>query len=180
MAAADVHAAAAISYPADVSLPWELPPSKVRLMSSTASVAPTTDSSSQVEVTVPLRADYGSILRLIAASLGADAGFSVDDIDDLRLALSEVFSSFVDRGGGAIDARVVVTFDTAGTGLAVSLSAVNGRGEAVGAVGDHASFELDELATSIIGVAVDEFEFVGGTARLVKFGVEQPAAQSDS
>ena len=148
-------------------------------MSSTASVAPTTDSSSQVEVTVPLRADYGSILRLIAASLGADAGFSVDDIDDLRLALSEVFSSFVDVAAGD-HARVVVTFDTAGTGLAVSLSAVDGRGEAVGAIGDQASLELDELATSIIGVAVDEFEFVGGTARLVKFGGEQPAAPSES
>ena len=152
-------------------------------MPSTAPVAPTTDSSSQVEVTVPLRADYGSILRLIAASLGADAGFSVDDIDDLRLALSEVFSSFVDASAAdaaADDARVVVTFDTAGRGVAVSLSAVNGRGDVVGAVGDHAAFELDELATSIISVAVDEFEFVGGTARLVKFGAEQPAAQSDS
>jgi hypothetical protein len=151
-------------------------------MSSTAPVAPATDSS-QVEVTVPLRADYGSILRLIAASLGADAGFSVDDIDDLRLALSEVFSSFVDAAATdatAADARVTVTFDTGGRGLAVLLSAVDGRGQIVGAVGDHASYELDELATSIIGVAVDEFEFVGGTARLVKFGAEQTAAQSDS
>ncbi|MET0908924.1 MAG: hypothetical protein ABWZ99_05590 [Ilumatobacteraceae bacterium] len=141
-------------------------------MPPTAPVVPTTDSPSHVDVSVPLRAEYGSILRLIAASLGADAGFSVDDIDDLRLALSEVFSSLVDAaaGDGADDdPRVAVTFDTAGPGLAVSMSA-----------GDRNGFELDALATSIISVAVNEFEFRDGTARLVKYGTEQQSDQSAS
>jgi hypothetical protein len=149
-------------------------------MSSTASVAPTTGSSSQVDVSVPLRAEYGSILRLVTASLGADAGFTVDDIDDLRLALSEVFASIVDSlgGGESTDGehRLAVTFDTSGQGVAVTLSPIIAHGEAPS--GD-AVFQLDELATSIIQVAVDEFEVVGTTARLVKFGGEQTDDQRD-
>lgn len=149
-------------------------------MSSTASVAPTTGSSSQVDVSVPLRAEYGSILRLVTASLGADAGFTVDDIDDLRLALSEVFASIVDSVGSADSTdrehRLAVTFDTSGQGVAVTLSPLFSDGDTPPA---DAVFQLDELATSIIHVAVDEFEVVGTTARLVKFGGEQPNDQPD-
>jgi hypothetical protein len=149
-------------------------------MSSPAPVVPTIDSS-HVDVTVPLRPEYGSILRLVAASLGADAGFTVDDIDDLRLALSEVFSSLVDTvsvEGRDSDPRVIVTFETAGPGLAVTLSA-SMPVEDESSPDRHDGFRLDELATSIIRVAVDEFEFSGGTARLVKFGAEQTGDQTD-
>ena len=78
------------------------------MMSSTSSVVPTTDDSSRVDVTVPLRPEFASIVRLIAASLGADAGFSVDDIDDLRLALSEVFAALVDGDRSRPDSRVTI------------------------------------------------------------------------
>ncbi len=61
-----------------------------------------------VDVSVPLRPRHASVLRTIAATLGADAGFSIDEIDDLRLGISEVFTILVD-GAGA-DARVTVRF----------------------------------------------------------------------
>ena len=41
-------------------------------------------------------------------------------------------------------------------------------------------FQLDELATSIIGVAVDEFAVVDGAVRLVKHGAEQSDDQPAS
>ena len=72
------------------------------MMSSTSPVAPSTDGSAHVDVTVPLRPEYASIVRLVTASLGADAGFTVDDIDDLRLAMSEVFSALVDASAGRL------------------------------------------------------------------------------
>ena len=49
---------------------------------------------STVRLQVPSRDEFASTVRVVVASIGADAGFSVDDIDDLRLAVSEVFSSF--------------------------------------------------------------------------------------
>jgi hypothetical protein len=141
------------------------------------SVVSTTDSSSHVDVTVPLRSEFASIVRLVAASLGADAGFSVDDIDDLRLAMSEVFSSLVGAtaSGAGDTTRIAITFDTAGPGLAVTLSAADSL-----PTDSLPVLELDELATSIIGVAVDEFHVDGGTVRLVKFGADQRLDQPAS
>ena len=147
------------------------------MMSSTSSVAPSTDGSAHVDVTVPLRPEYASIVRLVTASLGADAGFTVDDIDDLRLAMSEVFSALVDASAGDSASRVAITFGTpsgdgeAGTGgggLVVTLSTTNLALDVV----------LDDLASAIIRVAVDAFEFDGTTARLVKFAAEQSVDQS--
>jgi serine/threonine-protein kinase RsbW len=152
-------------------------------MMSPTPVVPTIDRSSHVDVTLPLRSEFASIVRLIAASLGADAGFSVDDIDDLRLAMSEVFSSLVD--GTAPDGdpgRVGITFDATGPGLVVTLARSSAT-NAAAAAGDDQSldgFELDELATSIIGVAVDEFAIGDGVVRLVKLGAEQADDQSSS
>ena len=53
---------------------------------------PTSVDDDHFEVIVPLRTRYASTVRVIAASLGAEAGFTVDEIDDVRLALDEVFS----------------------------------------------------------------------------------------
>jgi anti-sigma regulatory factor (Ser/Thr protein kinase) len=148
-------------------------------MMSPTPVVPTTDRSSHVDVTVPLRSEFASIVRLIAASLGADAGFSVDDIDDLRLAMSEVFSSIVEGSAATDDAaRVEITFDTAGPGLVVTLA--RSRGNTATVVDGMDDFKLDELATSIIGVAVDEFAVRDGAVRLVKRGAVQADDQSPS
>ena len=61
---------------------------------------PTTADGDHFEVIVPLRTRYASTVRMIAASLGAEAGFTVDEIDDLRLALDEVFSLLAERHVG--------------------------------------------------------------------------------
>ncbi len=50
------------------------------------------DPDDTVDLTVPLDTRFAATVRLIAASLGADLGFDVDDLDDLRLGVSEVFT----------------------------------------------------------------------------------------
>ena len=72
-----------------------------------ARTEPTTGDDDHFEVIVPLRTRYASTVRMIAASLGAEAGFTVDEIDDLRLALDEVFSMLAERHSGD---RVRTTF----------------------------------------------------------------------
>jgi hypothetical protein len=151
--------------------------SKVPMMSSTSPVAPSKDGSAHVDVSVPLRSEFASIVRLVTASLGADAGFTVDDIDDLRLAMSEVFSALVDASAGDSESRVAIKFgtpsdrgldDTRGGGLAVTLTTTDPAHDVV----------FDDLASAIIRVAVDAFEFDGTSARLVKFADEQSVDQS--
>ncbi len=129
-----------------------------------------TTSPGAVQLTIPLRSEFGSILRLVAAAFGADAAFSLDDIDDLRLAVSEVFSSALQHDDRA--ATLTAVFESAAPGVEVSLlvSSDSGSPNVV---------ELDELASAIIKASVDRVEVDGFSVRLTKHGSELVPATTD-
>ncbi len=106
---------------------------------------PPTTASDRIDVTVPLRTEFAATLRTVAAAVGSDAGFSVDELDDVRLALSEIFSVLVDADGGAERARV--TFSRAPGELTV----------VIGADGDRLAIELDDLAANILASVTDGY-----------------------
>jgi len=137
-------------------------------MSETAH-APLVVESDRVEVSVPLRTEYFATLRTIAASLGADAGFSIDEIDDLRLAISEVVSSLVDGDAGP-DQRVEASFALDGSGLSVTIT-TDKRDTVI---------ELDGLAASILDSVVDSYEIDGARVTLVKLASEAALTASDA
>jgi anti-sigma regulatory factor (Ser/Thr protein kinase) len=112
-----------------------------------------------LELLVPLRTRYAATVRVLAASLGADAGFSVDEIDDLRLGLDEVFSLLVEHDGSSV-ARVRFRLD--GAELTVRVSA------------DHppVGVEPDELAANILRTVVDRCTFAPDAITLVKRATE--------
>jgi len=121
---------------------------------------------STVRLQVPLRHEFASTVRVVVASIGADVGFTVDDIDDLRLAVSEVFSSF--DPGDAQDAVVDMAAE-ATTGSDVSgPTAVEVRIAMSADGAQSGSIDLDELAMTIIRAAVDEFRIDAGVVTLVK------------
>src|SRR3954463_8154367 len=105
-----------------------------------------TPSDDHFEVIVPLRTRYASTVRMISASLGAEAGFTVDEIDDLRLALDEVFSMLAERHEGE---RLRTTFGLVDGQIVAALALVAGV----------IDIEPDDLAANILRSVVDEFEF---------------------
>lgn len=114
----------------------------------------------RVDLAVPLRSEFAATVRTMVASLGADAGFSIDEIDDLRLGLSEVFSAFVESASG-VD-RIVASFVVGGGRLRVTLCPE----------GAHVDVELDELATSILRSVADDVVVGADGVTLVKQAVE--------
>ena len=152
--------------------PTRTPPpgARVGVRDSVAPMAVTTSSADAVQLTIPLRSEYGSILRLVAASFGADAAFFLDDIDDLRLAVSEVFSSALQHGATA--ATLTAVFNSAASGVQVSLS-VSTDGGSPGVI------ELDELASAIIKASVDRVEVDEFSVRLTKHSSELAPATTD-
>jgi serine/threonine-protein kinase RsbW len=116
---------------------------------------PTSVEDARFEVIVPLRTRYASTVRMIAASLGAEAGFTVDEIDDVRLALDEVFSLLAERHVGD---RVRATFRLDGSELIVTLTRESGP----------VDVEPDELATNILRSVVDRYEFASDGVTLSK------------
>jgi len=125
--------------------------------------------SQRVEVSVPLRTEYVATLRTMAASLGADAGFSIDEIDDLRLAISEVVSSLADVEGSPHD-RIAAAFDVHGEGVTVTITTDR----------DGARIELDGLAATILDSVVDRYEVDGATVTLTKLASEAATTTAET
>ena len=113
-----------------------------------------------VDVIVPLDPRYASTLRTMASSLGAEGGFSIDEIDDIKLALTEAFSMLVVRHPGK---RARAIFAVAPSAVSVWLSLESGAAIEV---------EPDELALAILRAVVDSYEIAELAITLSKRAVE--------
>ena len=68
----------------------------------------------------PLTARHASTVRVVAASLAADCGFNIDEIDDLRLGINEAVSIMTDVDAPA-QARLLVEFEVRHSTIAVAV-----------------------------------------------------------
>lgn len=61
--------------------------------------SPSTAPAETVELTVPASASYVSVLRTVTASLAARRDFTIDEIDDLRIAVDEASALLLPHAG---------------------------------------------------------------------------------
>jgi hypothetical protein len=118
-----------------------------------------------ISLSVPLDARHASTIRVLASAVCADAGFTVDDIDDFRLGINEVVSVLADDPGDdpgddpeSNDGRLEVDFAVTPGRIDAVVRRTDGAGAS----------ELDELAQRILDVVVDHHEYDRGTFRLTK------------
>jgi len=134
-----------------------------------------TTASDHVEIIVPVRPRFGSTLRVLTSALAADCGFSIDEIDDIRLGLSEVFnvlSETVSDGDQPPEgSRVRVTFLTDADQLTVTVHSVPGSA---------APLDFDELATSILHSVLDAVTIDDEGVSMVKRANEANAPIDDA
>jgi serine/threonine-protein kinase RsbW len=98
----------------------------------------------EVSVSVPGSADYLRLVRLAAADAATRAGFSVDEIEDLRIAVDELCFALSD---GDADYRIELSYQVTDSGIEMA-----GRCAKPGS-----DFALSELAEMIVSAVVDEF-----------------------
>jgi serine/threonine-protein kinase RsbW len=77
-------------------------------------------SSDHVELRVPASGAYVSVLRTAAAALAARLDFTVDDIEDLRIAVDEACAVLIPLADA--DARLTARFDLEPGSLQVAVS----------------------------------------------------------
>ena len=97
---------------------------------------------SSVTITFPASADYLRLARLAAADAGSRAGFDFEEIDDLRIAVSEL--CIVLTGAGA---TIELAFSHDADVLTVT-----------GSAAIAAEIELGELSRAIVSAVVDDYE----------------------
>lgn len=127
------------------------------------------DTDDVIEVSLPLRPAFASMLRVIVASLGADAEFTVDEIDDFKLGVSEVFTLLADlnQDSGRCSARFQV--EDGGVSVTIDRAASAASGARV---------ELDPLAVTILASVVDDVIIDDTGIRLVKRATESSASNA--
>jgi histidine kinase-like protein len=112
-----------------------------------------------VHLTLPAEPGSVRLARLVAAGVAADAGLSIDDAEDLRIAVSELVALLVEGSDDpARSARVTYERSPGQVEVTgeVSLPAVSAP-----------EAPTDDLALEILRVVVDEhtFEVDGGERR---------------
>lgn len=103
-----------------------------------------------VHIDLPLSAKYASTVRAVSASVAAEVGFSVQEIDDLRLGVNEAVSVLtdVDPDQLADESRLHVQFEAGVDRLRVTAWRV-------GVI--DGDLEIDMLAHRILTAVVDDF-----------------------
>lgn len=117
---------------------------------SEQSVETGTNGDDAVVLELPLHHRHASTVRVVAASLAADIGFSVDEIDDLRLGVDEAVSVVADVDAER-SARLHLRFVLSTDSITVFVSR-HGVAERV------RRDQVDELAVRILRAVVDRFE----------------------
>lgn len=113
-----------------------------------------------ISLSVPLHVRHAPTVRVLASAVGAEAGFDVDDIDDFRLGINEVFSVLAEDPIESPDStcRLEIEFAVTLHRIEAALS----RTDRAGAT------ELDALARQILDAVVDQHSSERGVFRLIK------------
>ena len=103
----------------------------------------------EVELRLPADGAYAAVLRTLTAGLAARLDFTLDDIEDLRIAVSEAVAMVLDEAdeGTSLDCR----FRLLPGELAMTISAVAQSPTAP----DYESFGWQVLATLAAEAAID-------------------------
>lgn len=117
----------------------------------------------------PARPGYLSICRLNATTMAAGAGFDIEELDDLRLAIDEAVNWLIPEDAtelGSIDGSVELT-------IACGPGRFDVTGVRTGGAGGDV--ELDDLVHAILGATVDRYEISGdGATRSIHLVKQRP------
>ena len=99
-----------------------------------------------IELKIPARLEYVRLTRLVISGIATQADFSLDEIEDVRIAVDELCATLIDQSAEGAD--LIVTFTLAGATLRCRA-----------AVETHAPLvELDELSQHMLAETVDDYQ----------------------
>lgn len=115
-----------------------------------------------VELTIPVESDLVVLARLTAATVASRAGFNVEEVEDLRLAVDELCVSIVNGSGAG---RLNLTF-LSGDGSVEVICVLDGPISAAAQTDDD--YGEHDLSVRILDALVDEHgeEFGDGRRRV--------------
>lgn len=105
----------------------------------------------EVLLTVPAMPEFLRVARVTASGLASRLGFSIDEVDDLRLALDELCFAVIGKGGEDSELRLRYVLDSGSLTI-----------EGVTVRQDDDPLALGELSRQILTALVDDHELWDG------------------
>ena len=115
-----------------------------------------TESSGTVTLTMPPIAAMVRVGRLTASSIASLADMSVDDIDDIKIAVSEMITLLIQSGGRTM---ITLRFETTDQAFSVEASTPSGAH-------DFGRNDL-ALATAVLDAVADEHDIASTDGRIL-------------
>ncbi len=119
-------------------------------------------SHSDVVIEIPAEQRFVVLSRVCAASLAIEAGFDVDDVEELRIGVNELVSLLVESVEGRAESLRLE--------FSVTADEVKVRGCVIGHLGTP---EPDDLAAQILSAVVDQYWVAPG-----EFGLSKKSSSS--
>lgn len=118
-----------------------------------------------IELSIPHRSEYVSMIRLTVASLASRMGFDIDDIEDMKVAISEACSNAIMHGGCGEEENFLVQFIREESRLVISVSDF-GKGYSVNNLKTPNTEDLNEggLGIFIIKSLMDDVKIKTGNS----------------
>jgi len=118
------------------------------------------ESQDRIALRLPCKAEYVSVARLTVSGIASRAGFDIDTVEDIKVAVSEVCSRLInttDDSGRQYEIR----FDIHSDKLVITFTSDTGH--------DPCIFNSDEggLGMSIINAFMDEVEYCPGNKQYI-------------
>ncbi|MDW7672870.1 MAG: ATP-binding protein [Bacillota bacterium] len=119
-----------------------------------------------IELSIPHRSEYVSMIRLTVASIASRMGFDIEEIEDMKVALSEACSNAILHGGCGEEENFLVQFIREQKRLVISVSDF-GKGYCVQSLQEPNAEELNEggLGIFIIKSLMDDVKIKSGSSQ---------------
>jgi serine/threonine-protein kinase RsbW len=115
---------------------------------------------------IPGKPEYVRTVRLAISSLAGSAGFDIEAVEDIMMAVSEACSNLVCHGVGARDASYEISCELLGDRIVIRIEDSHaGCDEGTPAARRHASFREGCLGLNIIRALMDEVDVLSETER---------------
>ena len=119
-----------------------------------------------IELSIPHRSEYVSMIRLTVTSIASRMGFDIEEIEDMKVALSEACSNAILHGGCGEQENFLVQFIREQKRLVISVSDF-GKGYSVQSLQEPSAEELNEggLGIFIIKSLMDDVKIKSGSSQ---------------
>lgn len=118
----------------------------------------------KITLIIPLKSEYVSIARLTASGIASRTGFSIDDIEDIKVAVSEVFNKLIagkeTSGIKTPECKIEFIIEKEKISILVYISPED--------IDNNMSDSEDELSLRIINVLMDNVEFTEKGEYIIK------------